>query len=477
MNTDIQQPTKVRYLILSLVCFLSMITYLDRAAFPNAQVQIQQSFGFTDISQMAWAMAAFNLAYALFEIPTGYLGDVFGPKTTLIRIVIWWSAFTAISGLAGLAFGTWFTFGFGMLIVVRFLFGIGEAGAYPNITRALHNWLPITERGFAQGLVWTSARIMGGLTPLLWLIFVIKLEISWRIVFFFFGAVGLLWCFAFARIFKNNPNEHPAVNDAEKELILKDKVGETEQAHAHIPWGKLFASRNMVFICAMYFCLNFGWYFNLNYLPAIMSEQFQVKSDDWLGALYKGGPLLLGAFGCFIGGFATDWFLRQGKSRTWARRTPAVFGNIACGLCYFSALYFLNQKDAMFFAISIAFAGFCNDLTMGATWATCQDIGQKHAAIVSGTMNMIGNLGGFVVTLLTGKILEWSKTNFCIENAINTSTKLIGNELAAAQLGGYEFNLIMFGLVYMVGAALWFGIDANKPLLQEESKTSGFPNR
>ena len=120
MNTDNQQPTKVRYLILSLVCFLSMITYLDRAAFPNAQVQIQQSFGFTDISQMAWAMAAFNLAYALFEIPTGYLGDVFGPKTTLIRIVIWWSAFTAISGLAGLAFGTWFTFGFGLLIAVSY---------------------------------------------------------------------------------------------------------------------------------------------------------------------------------------------------------------------------------------------------------------------------------------------------------------------------------------------------------------------
>jgi lipoprotein signal peptidase len=128
------------------------------------------------------------------------------------------------------------------------------------------------------------------------------------------------------------------------------------------------------------------------------------------------------------------------------------FGAV-CDFIDFSALYFLNQKDAMFFAISIAFAGFCNDLTMGATWATCQDIGQKHAAIVSGTMNMIGNLGGFVVTILTGKILEWSKTNYRIENAIDNSTKLIGNELAAAQLDGYQFNLIMFGLVYMVGAA------------------------
>lgn len=134
-------------------------------------------------------------------------------------------------------------------------------------------------------------------------------------------------------------------------------------------------------------------------------------------------------------------------------------------MCYFSALYFLNQRDPMFFAISIAFAGFCNDLTMGSTWATCQDIGQKHAAIVSGTMNMIGNLGGFVVTLLTGKILEWSKIMNAAEGVVN----LTGDELAKAQFPGYQINLVMFGLVYMIGAAIWFGIDANKPILQDET--------
>lgn len=463
MNLSANHPTRIRYGILGLLSFLSMITYLDRASFPNAQKQIQESLGFTDVSQLALAIAAFNLAYALFEVPTGYLGDVFGPKKTLIRIVLWWSAFTAITGLAGLTLGGGITFGFWTLVVVRFLFGIGEAGAYPNITRALHNWLPLSERGLAQGIIWTSARIMGGLTPLLWLIFVTKLEIPWRMVFFFFGLVGVLWCLAFSWIFTNDPATNPSINDEEKKLISLGKAGEAEQAHSHIPWGRLLLNKNMVFLCAMYFCLNFGWYFNLNYLPAIMGEQFQIKPEDWLGALYKGGPMLLGAFGCFLGGLATDWLVRKGKTRTWARRLPAVLGNIACALCYFSALYFLKIKDPMFFAISIAFAGFCNDLTMGATWATCQDIGRKHAAIVSGFMNMIGNLGGFVVTILTGKILEWSKLAYG-----NGSLDLKGADLAAAQFPGYQLNLVLFGLVYLLGAACWFGINAQKPILAED---------
>ncbi|MFZ4647076.1 MAG: MFS transporter, partial [Gemmataceae bacterium] len=191
------RPTLVRYEVLFLVCMLSMITYLDRAAFPNAEKQIQLAMG-GNISQWAWTLAAFNLAYALFEIPTGYLGDVFGPRVTLIRIVLWWSFFTAITALAGIAVGGITLIGFWGLVTVRFLFGIGEAGAYPNITRALHNWLPVTERGSAQGLLWTTARLMGGITPLIWLICVDGLGIPWRYVFVGFGLLGVFWCLIFA---------------------------------------------------------------------------------------------------------------------------------------------------------------------------------------------------------------------------------------------------------------------------------------
>ncbi|MSR30050.1 MAG: MFS transporter [Gemmataceae bacterium] len=461
-----QHATHVRYSILGMLCVLSMLTYLDRAAFPNAQSEIQKSYGFKNISEMAWALGAFNLAYALFEVPTGYLGDVFGPKKTLIRIVLWWSGFTALTGLAGYSFGSTFSMSFMMLVAVRFLFGMGEAGAYPNITRALHNWLPLKERGMAQGLIWTSARLMGGLTPLLWMFFVVYLEISWRVVFFSFGILGVLWCVAFTLIFRNKPAEHPGVNAGETAVIEEGKGDESGTAHANVPWRALLTNKNVILMCLMYFCLNFGWYFNLNYLPAIMKEQFQISPQDWKGALYKGGPMLFGALGCFIGGLWTDSLLRKGNSKTRSRRLPAVAGNAACALCYFGAYYSLSNRNALAFAGFIALAGFCNDLTMGAIWATCQDIGQKYAAIVSGTMNMIGNLGGFIVTILTGKILEWYLA------AQNLGPDPSPEALANAQLPGYQTNLIMFGVVYVMGAAIWLAIEAGKPIFPDTKDLS-----
>ena len=172
MNRDVsslsalQRPTRVRYGVLGFACALSMITYLDRVCIASAVTPMMDALGLQSAAQLDWAFAAFAFAYALFEIPSGWLGDMYGPRRTLIRIVLWWSVFTALTGMTGLIGGLTF------LIVIRFLFGMGEAGAYPNITRALHNWFPFTERGFAQGAVWMAGRLMGGLTPLLWLLVV-----------------------------------------------------------------------------------------------------------------------------------------------------------------------------------------------------------------------------------------------------------------------------------------------------------------
>ena len=159
-----ETPTHVRYGVLGFVSALSMITYMDRACLASAAKGFEHDLGLASDSDLNWVYAAFGIAYALFEIPSGWLGDVIGPRKVLIRIVLWWSAFTAITGLVGLRLGP-VTMGFTLLVVVRFLFGMGEAGAYPNITRALHNWFPLLQRGFAQGTVWMSGRLMGGLTP------------------------------------------------------------------------------------------------------------------------------------------------------------------------------------------------------------------------------------------------------------------------------------------------------------------------
>src|SRR4051794_29268150 len=199
-------PTRVRYGVLGFGCALSMITYLDRASFGVAAESIKNSLGLRGISDLTLALSAFNLAYAMFEVPTGWLGDVYGPRKTLIRIVLWWSAFTMLTGLTGVTFGGAVIVGFWTLVLIRFLFGIGEAGAYPNITRALHNWIPQTERGRAQGLVWTSGRLTGGLTPLLWGFLLYRLGLSWNTTFFVFGTTGLVWCVAFAMWFRNQPD-------------------------------------------------------------------------------------------------------------------------------------------------------------------------------------------------------------------------------------------------------------------------------
>ena len=235
---DWQVPSRVRYKVLALCCTLAMITYLDRACFGASGSLMVRDLHLASIASLRWAFAAFTLAYALFEVPSGWLGDVFGPRKVLIRIVLWWSFFTALTGVIGLSLGGYVLGGLGVLVIVRFLFGIGEAGAFPNITRALHNWFPYHQRGLAQGTVWMCARLMGGLTPLVFTVlvsgvsrpaagptagnilpFLLPPLLSWRAVFWVFGLVGVLWCVVFALSFRNRPEEKPEVNAAELAII------------------------------------------------------------------------------------------------------------------------------------------------------------------------------------------------------------------------------------------------------------------
>ena len=452
-----------RHMVLLMVCILSMITYLDRAAFPNASRQIQDALGLKDIADLKLALTAFNLAYALFEIPTGMLGDLFGPRLTLIRIVLWWSFFTAMTALVGFTVAGVTLVNFGVLVAIRFLFGIGEAGAYPNITRALYNWLPLSERGWAQGLVWTSARIMGGLTPFLWLVFVTKAGIDWRIVFLGFGLLGVVWCFVFSRTFRNLPSEDPNITTAELEYIAKGRTGGTGHAKLDKNLLRMLYHPNTLLLCAMYFCQNFGWYFNLNYLPSIMTDHFDVPSGDWLGALFKGGPLLLGAVGCYLGGWITDRMVRRSGRKTAARCVPGVIGSFLAGVSYLGCLWSLQNNNVVCFALFIALTGFFNDLTMAPTWATVQDVGGKISAIVAGTMNMIGNLGGAIVTFLTGSILTQGKVTYAAANGLELAN-MAKEDIREAFYSGYQTNIMMFAGVYFLSSIIWIFIRAENPV-------------
>ena len=249
-----------------------------------------------------------------------------------------------------------------------------------------------------------------GLTPLIWLCLVDPelLGLHWRAGFWIFGGVGLLWCLAFAYWFRNTPEEHPAINQAERDLIASGRGA--EPIHGGVPWGKILRSRNLWYVCGMYVCINYGWYFFMYFLPDFLKKQFASQTGT-LGervvmALLAGGPLLVGVLGCVIGGMLTDRHVRRTGDRKWGRRLYGVIGFSGAASYATLAIWGAVNKNMWVFAAGVALAGFFNDLTMGASWAVCQDIGRRYSAIVSGFMNMVGNLGGVTTIIVTATIMK-----------------------------------------------------------------------
>jgi ACS family glucarate transporter-like MFS transporter len=460
-NVSAATPTRVRYGVLGFACSLSMLTYLDRVCFGSAISHIVSDLNLQSEADLKWAITAFAFAYAAFEIPSGWLGDVYGPRNVLIRIVLWWSVFTALTGFVGLAIGS-LTVGLGALVAIRFLFGVGEAGAYPNITRALHNWLPFRERGLGQGAVWMAGRFMGGLTPLVWLVLVEILELSWRHTFWLFGGLGVVWCISFALWFRNRPEQNPSVNAEELALIRGGRL-DLEAGHAQVPWLRLLTNVNLWLLCLMYFCAAYGWYFNITYLPTFLEQQHGVDKKSIIGALYKGGPLWLGALACLGGGVLSDWFIRRTGNLKWGRRMFGVLGHSLCGVCYLGCLI---THDAFTFFLAISLAAFFNDLIMGPAWAVCQDIGKRYAAIVAGAMNTIGNLGGAAAGWVTGTILETTLADQAAHLGISVQA-MTPAQKAAGLMPGYQISFLMFAGVYFLAVLFWFRIDATKPVVPE----------
>ncbi len=424
-----------------------MITYLDRVCFGQVEKPITEEFQLSE-TQMGWLFTAFALAYSLFEVPSGWLGDIFGPRRTLIRIVLWWSVFTSLTGCIWPSPATpWLAFA--GLVAVRFLFGMGEAGAFPNIARALHNWFPFVERGSAQGAVWMAGQFMGGVTP--FIVLGLLQVVPWRQTFWMFGGLGLLWCGAFAWWFRDRPEQHPNVNEAElahiRGMSSEAHAAAPSNSHANVPWRKILTNYNLWLLCVMYFCMSYGWYFNITWLPKYLRTHYGVTQEKygfWAVSLMAGSPLLLGSLACLGGGLLTDWFIRKTGDRKWGRRLFGVFGHSVCGLCYFGAMFATSPE---WFVLAIALAAFFNDLTMGATWASALDIGKQYSGIVSGCMNTIGNLGGAVAGVLTGTILQQFS-----EETKNT---------------GWQINFITYGSVYIVAVLMWLLFDPTKPVVRD----------
>jgi MFS family permease len=382
------------------LCVLSFLTYYDRQCIVRAQEDIQKSLRLSD-QQLGVVLGAFWLAYGLFEIPGGWMGDRIGARFTLTRIVLAWSLFTALTGAAT---------GFVSLLTYRFLFGVGEAGAYPNMAHVQSRWLPIAERARAGGVLWMCARCGGAFAPLLFgtitrgigslqssLGDAVELQWfatmpSWRIAFFISGALGVVWCLAFYPWFRDDPAEKKSVGAAELRHIQSGR-GPIESGHhmAAGMWSKLFTSPSLWAITLYYVCGSMGWSFYVSWMPRYLKESHGVSFEQSEWSLVW--PLLCGGIACLVGGILSDELVRR---TGWRRLGRAVFPICGCSLAAAAMLaipYVSTHRDAV---ILMCIASAAYDFGQAATWASVVDIGGRHAGVALGFINMGASLGNAV---------------------------------------------------------------------------------
>lgn len=373
--------TRARYGVLAFTVALAAITYLDRVCIAHAEVtaSIQRELAISD-RRMGLVFSAFTLAYALFEIPTGAWGDRVGPRRVLARIVAWWSTFTIATAAS---------FNDASLLLVRFLFGAGEAGAFPNAARTLSRWFPAAERGTAQGVFFAGAHLSGGLTPLL--VSALLVVLPWRLLFVVFGMLGFVWVAAWSRWFRDEPADHPAVGPEELEYIESGRAADRGgHGRDRLRLADVLADRNMIALCLMYFTQSYGFYFNITWLPTYLARR-GVTGERYgtLAAVLAGLPLILSTAADLLGGAATDGLTRSYGLRI-GRGSVGVASLLVAGLALIAGS---RVEHAIAAALLIALAGASASFLLGAAWGTCQDIGGRHAGLVAGCMNTAGQAG------------------------------------------------------------------------------------
>lgn len=425
MNPKIalDKPTHARYWVIVFAVTLAILSYVSRVCVSQAAPEMKVDLHLTD-SQMGQIFGAFGLSYALFEIPSGLLGDWIGARKVLLRIVLWWSAFTALTG------SMW---NFASLWVVRFLFGAGEAGGFPNLTKIFTVWLPHRERLRAQAIMWTSARWAGAFTPKL--VFFVLMIMSWRWAFVFFGAIGVVWAAIFYRWFKDDPRTHPGVNAAEAAII--GDAGMNATGHGNVPWGKMIRSRSVWLLWVQYFCMSCPWYFYITWMPLYLKTYWHLQPGEATSLAIW--PLFLGGVGAAFCGWASRPLAQSTGSVRKSRTILAMSGLLGAAFFMVVAIQ-MKQPGWALFAMGVS--SFCNDLAMPPSWAACMDIGGKYAGTLSGSMNMMGNLAGYASPVLGGYIVHDNPAR-------------------------YGVFLYVLAAIYLVGAACWPFINPVTPLEPE----------
>lgn len=372
---------------------LSVLLYVDRVCISTAKESIIGDLNLTD-KQFGWILSAFALGYAFCQAPAGYLADRLGPRRVLTSVVALWSLFTGLTGAA---------FGFVSLFIARLLFGAGEAGAFPGIARASFSWIPMSERGLVQGINFSGSRL--GAAIALPFIAAMVGSIGWRMSFAVLMVVGFVWAIGWFFWFRDNPEDNPRISPEELEFIQKNRQQiskEESVSNQSLSLSDLLASKNVWLISIQYFCSNFTFFFALTWLYPQLKQDYDLTGVQ--AGIYAAVPLVFGAIGNWTSGFMIDVLYRKGFWQI-SRRVPAMIGFSLAAIGMFQS----SSADSAFEACCwLSVAIFGADMTLAPSWSFCIDIGHKNAGLVSGTMNMAGNIGSFTTGLAVPYLLDWT---------------------------------------------------------------------
>ncbi|MDF0487352.1 MFS transporter [Sphingomonas sp. H39-1-10] len=374
---------KKRRIVLGFLATLSVITFIDRLAIAVTGPTMQKDLNISP-AQWGWVLSAYVIAYAVFEVPSGALGDRHGYRKELSRITVWWSVFTAATALCR---------NFWQLASARFLFGLGAAGAYPNMSGVLYRWLPARERARGQGVIWAASRLGGGLAPLL--LVPANAMFGWRAVFAILGALGFVWAIAWWRWFHDRPEAQPGITAEE----VAEIGGDAGAAHSGTPWRRLLALPQLWLIAAAYGFYAFGSWFFFGWFPTWMVKGAGFTVGEM--GVYGSIPFLLGIVGNLAGGILCDRL----AERIGIRRAYSLIAAV-CLTITAALLVAMSLAAGKFTIIVLAGAAFMvMDLMLPAAWAMCMAIGGRCGGTASGVMNTAGNIGGFVCSVAFGYVV------------------------------------------------------------------------
>lgn len=417
-TTGSLRATGVRHLVVAVAFSLSFILYLDRAALAVLAPAIREDLGLSAMD-MGWIFSAFVWGYALFHIPSGWLGDRAGPRKVLAGIVVLWSIFTAATALA---------WNFASMLAIRFLFGAAESGATPNVTRAFGRWIPLSERARAQGIFFAGMSAGGALAHPL--VTILLLKAGWKAAFLFLGVIGAFWAAGWYAWFRDRPADHPSVNDAERQIIA---VTDADVRPVPIPWRSVLRTPNLWAILMMYFTYGYTGYIYITWFPTYLLEARQLSR--LMAGILAAIPPGLGIFAKPLGGWWSD--------RVTMRRGPVfgrrLVGMIGFGLGAAAVLPGILTANAYLAVMFLAIADAGAALAHGVCFAVCLDVGLKRAGTVSALMLTMGSLGNAVSALAFGGFLEFT--------------------------GSWIPPFLIAMLANLAGALLWLKIDPRRQLI------------